>query len=232
MEHSSGLIQSTPPTDFWDFHTHQRGSFALYSCDLLREEVPSKADCPYLSVGLHPWSLPRDVSSPTVEIALDQLNKLAREGRIVAVGEVGWDAHSPAAMDYQQQLVEAQWQIAEENRLPMVLHVVKRWQELEYFIRRSHPTIPLIVHGFRGKAPLAQRLLQLGVWLSFGQYYNRESLCEAWKAGRLLLETDDSSLSIEAIYRAVAEDLGIDLSLLRDRLTGVAHQLFRVEKLS
>ena len=218
--------------DFWDFHSHQRGRFALCSCDLLREEVPPIADCPYLSVGLHPWSLPLEVSSPTVEMALEQLNKLAREGRIVAVGEAGWDAHSPAAMDYQQQLVEAQWQIAEENRLPMVLHVVKRWQELEYFIRRSHPTIPLIVHGFRGKAPLAQRLLQLGVWLSFGRYYNRESLYEAWKAGRLLLETDDSSLSIEAIYRAVAEDLGIDLSLLRDRLTGIAHQIFRVGSLS
>ena len=231
MELSSALIQSNSSMDFWDFHSHQRGRFALCSCDLLREEVPPIADCPYLSVGLHPWSLPLEVSSPTVEMALEQLNKLAREGRIVAVGEAGWDAHSPAAMDYQQQLVEAQWQIAEENRLPMVLHVVKRWQELEYFIRRSHPTIPLIVHGFRGKAPLAQRLLQLGVWLSFGRYYNRESLYEAWKAGRLLLETDDSSLSIEAIYRAVAEDLGIDLSLLRDRLTGVAHQLFRVENL-
>lgn len=218
--------------DFWDFHTHQRGSFALCSCDLLREEVPLIADCPYLSVGLHPWSLPKEVSSPTVEVALDQLNKLAQEGRIVAVGEAGWDAHSLAAMDYQQQLVEAQWQIAEENRLPMILHVVKRWQELEYFIHRSRPTVPLIVHGFRGKAPLAQRLLQLGVWLSFGQYYNRESLCEAWKAGRLLLETDDSSLPIASIYQAVAEDLGIDLSLLRDRLTGIAHQLFRVEKLS
>ena len=232
MEHSSGLIQSTPPMDFWDFHTHQRGSFSLCSCDLLREEVPPIADCPYLSVGLHPWFLPKEVSSPTVEVALEQLNKLAREGRIVAVGEVGWDAHSPAAMDYQQQLVEAQWQIAEENRLPMVLHVVKRWQELEYFIRRSHPTIPLIVHGFRGKAPLAQRLLQLGVWLSFGRYYHKESLCKAWEAGRLLLETDDSSLSIEAIYQAVAEDLGIDLSLLCDRLTGIAHQLFRVGSLS
>lgn len=218
--------------DFWDFHTHQRGSFALCSCDLLREEVPPIADCPYLSVGLHPWSLPKEVSSPPVEVALDQLNKLAQEGRIVAVGEAGWDAHSPAAMDYQQQLVEAQWQIAEENRLPMILHVVKRWQELEYFIHRSRPTVPLIVHGFRGKAPLAQRLLQLGVWLSFGQYYNRESLCEAWKVGRLLLETDDSSLPIASIYQAVAEDLGIDLSLLRDRLTGIAHQLFRVEKLS
>lgn len=218
--------------DFWDFHTHQRGSFALCSCDLLREEVPLIADCPYLSVGLHPWSLPREVSSPTVEVALDQLNKLAQEGRIVAVGEAGWDAHSLAAMDYQQQLVEAQWQIAEENRLPMILHVVKRWQELEYFIHRSRPTIPLIVHGFRGKAPLAQRLLHLGVWLSLGRYYNRESLCEAWKAGRLLLETDDSSLPIASIYQAVAEDLGIDLSLLRDRLTGIAHQLFRVENLS
>lgn len=218
--------------DFWDFHTHQRGSFALCSCDLLREEVPPIADCPYLSVGLHPWSLPKEVSSPPVEVALDQLNKLAQEGRIVAVGEAGWDAHSPAAMDYQQQLVEAQWQIAEENRLPMILHVVKRWQELEYFIHRSRPTVPLIVHGFRGKAPLAQRLLQLGVWLSFGQYYNRESLCEAWKVGRLLLETDDSSLPIASIYQAVAEDLGIDLSLLRDRLTGIAHQLFRVENLS
>ena len=218
--------------DFWDFHTHQRGSFALCSCDLLREEVPPIADCPYLSVGLHPWSLPKEVSSPTVEVALDQLNKLAQEGRIVAVGEAGWDALSSAAMDYQQQLVEAQWQIAEENRLPMVLHVVKRWQELEYFIRRSRPTVPLIVHGFRGKAPLAQRLLHLGVWLSLGRYYNRESLCEAWKAGRLLLETDDSSLPIASIYQAVAEDLGIDLSLLRDRLTGIAHQLFRVENLS
>ena len=218
--------------DFLDFHTHQRGSFSLCSCDLLREEVPPIADCPYLSVGLLPWFLPKEVSSPTVEVALDQLNKLAQEGRIVAVGEAGWDAHSLAAMDYQQQLVEAQWQIAEENRLPMVLHVVKRWQELEYFIHRSRPTVPLIVHGFRGKAPLAQRLLQLGVWLSFGQYYNRESLCEAWKVGRLLLETDDSSLPIASIYQAVAEDLGIDLSLLRDRLTGIAHQLFRVEKLS
>ena len=80
--------------DFWDFHTHQRGSFALCSCDLLREEVPPIADCPYLSVGLHPWSLPKEVSSPTVEVALDQF-KLAQEGRIVAVGEAGMPSRQP-----------------------------------------------------------------------------------------------------------------------------------------
>lgn len=220
-------MQTSPSLEIWDFHTHQKGECALYSCDLLARDVPALVDCPYVSAGLHPWSLPQDFPSPLVEQALCRLENLAREGRIVAVGEVGWDAHSPAIIAHQQQIVETQWQISEQYRLPMILHVVKRWQELERFVRYLHPTVPLIVHGFRGKAPLAQSLLRLGVWLSFGQYYNLESLRVAWMEGLLLLETDDSSLPIRSIYDAVARDLEIDFALLQERLTTLAPQLFR-----
>ena len=46
------------------------------------------------------------------------------------------------------------------------------------------------------------------MYLSFGDRLNPASVREAWP-GRILAETDDSEVDIRAVYRGLAEALGV-----------------------
>ena len=74
-----------------------------------------------------------------------------------------------------------------------------------------------MIHGFRGKATLADQLLRQGFYLSLGYYFQPETARVAWP-GRLFLETDEANVSIQVVYARVAEALSIDLWALCDQI--------------
>lgn len=51
---------------------------------------------------------------------------------------------------------------------PLVIHLVKAVDELLKVKRDLRPSNPWIIHGFRGKAALAEEYLKHGFYLSFG----------------------------------------------------------------
>ena len=74
---------------------------------------------------------------------------------------------------------------------PLVIHLVKAMSELLKLKQQIKPANPWIIHGFRGKAALAEECLRHGFYLSFGEKYQEEAL-RITPAGRLFLETDES----------------------------------------
>ena len=56
--------------------------------------------------------------------------------------------------------------------------------------RDLRPSNPWIIHGFRGKAALAEEYLKHGFYLSFGEKYQEAALCRV-PADRLFIETDE-----------------------------------------
>ena len=117
-------------------------------------------------------------------------------------------------MGMQIELFEEQVRLAEELRKPFVIHCVRAWGELLDVHKRLRPTEPWIVHGFRGKAPLAEQLLRAGLSLSFGRLHNADALKEAWEAHRLFIETDDCPIDIVTVYACIAEELGVSVDTL------------------
>lgn len=184
------------------------------------EEVPSGGGL--FSVGIHPWQ------TAECSAALpDEVRRALRLPSVVALGEVGLDRLRGAALDVQAGLFRVQAQMAEEAGKPVVIHCVRAWAELLALHSRLRPSVPWVVHGFRGGAALARQLWGSGMMLSFGARFNAEALAGV-PDEYLLAETDEWTGGIESVIGRIAETRGKDY----DAMCGiVADNAARILKL-
>lgn len=185
-----------PPKFPIDIHTHHNRYGAIISTtpDEFHPQ-PGK----YYSVGLHPWSL-----SEASKESIAQLEAAVSHEQVVAVGETGLDKIK-SGVNYEEQLIyfEKQIRLSEQWHKPLVIHAVKSYDDIIRIHKAKHPAQPWIIHGFRGKPETAAQLLREGLYLSFGEYYNHETL-KSIPLDRLFLETDEGQMTIDKLYRKAA----------------------------
>ena len=160
----------------------------------------------YCSVGIHP----RYAESAGLQLVAT----MAEHPHVVAIGEVGLDKLAPTPLKQQEELFISQIAVAEKEHKPLIIHCVKAWQELIAIRRRYASEILWIIHGFRGNGDLARQLLRFGFYLSFGLHFHPDALRAAWESHRLYTETDDLTVSIEAVYLRIAAQLSITVEAL------------------
>lgn len=182
-----------------DIHTHhfpQCSGSAIVNClpDGFRPESGR-----WYSVGCHPWYL----SVPDVPMKWTAFEDLIAHPQVLAVGEAGLDKNAAASLSFQQEVFVTQADIAERIGKPVVIHLVRAWDELLHLKRDLRPVQPWIIHGFRGKPELAEMLVRHGFYLSFGEKYQEEALKRV-PIDKLFLETDESSLPIGLCYKRAA----------------------------
>jgi TatD DNase family protein len=165
-----------------------------------------------ISVGLHPWYIGADW-----EELLRMLNEVAGKKQVLMIGEAGLDKVCKTDFALQQTVFLRQIELAEEIQKPLIIHCVKAWQELIAIREKVLPSVPWIIHGFRGKPELARQLLELGINLSYGEKFNIDSL-HITPLERLCTETDESKLSIEEICFRIAEVKGISVEVLIEKV--------------
>lgn len=201
--------------DYLDVHTHQQPTdprvMAIVSTlvQAVGEEV---GEIPYRSYGIHPCRIEGDG-----EAQWKLLQQWTKQPTCVAIGEAGLDRLSSCPMGRQLALFERQAGLAEELGKPLIIHCVRAWEELIACRKAIRPKQPWVIHGFRGKASLADQLLRQGFYLSLGYYFQPEAARVAWP-GRLFLETDEVHVPIQVVYAHVAEALSIDLWALCDQI--------------
>jgi TatD DNase family protein len=164
-----------------------------------------------LSVGLHPWHIAADWKKQ-----LRMLGEIAGKKRVMLIGEAGLDKLCKTDFVLQQTVFLRQIELAEEVQKPLIIHCVKAWPELIAIRKKVLPSVPWIIHGFRGKPELAGQLLELGFYLSYGGKFNADSV-RITPLERLCTETDESRLPIEEICRKIAEVQGISFEELLSR---------------
>jgi TatD DNase family protein len=145
----------------------------------------------YPAYGLHPIYLAEHRQAHLTQLA----QWLVRE-QPVAVGECGLDYWVPELNKSQQALFfVAQLQLAREFNLPVIIHARRAVEEVIQHIRHV-PGSYGVVHSFAGSEVQAQRLINLGFYLSFGGpiTYPRANklrrLVQTLPLERILLETD------------------------------------------
>lgn len=205
-----------------DAHSHRpspgAGIFTLMSC--FPAEVPDLVP-PHtrLCAGIHPWQTAK--VSPALGFAMETTRKLADEGKIMAVGECGLDLLKGGSLTFQKSTFCCQLEIAERNRLPVVVHAVRAHDEI-LTLRKKYYGTPWLMHGFNGSAPRAAQLRRAGCIISLGPPFFRRvistEMVEFLRKYPFLLETDDSGDDIIALYRRAAELLNIDLPVMAQRL--------------
>lgn len=204
-----------------DIHTHvvPAPSCAVRSL-MAGEEVPSGEGL--FSVGIHPWQ------TAECSAALpDEVRRALTLLSVVALGEVGLDRLRGAALDVQAALFRSQALMAEEAGKPVVIHCVRAWAELLALHRELRPSVPWVVHGFRGGAALARQLCGSGMMLSFGARFNAEALA-AVPDEFLLAETDEWTGGIESVIGCMAETRGKDYDAMCDIVAGNAVRILKL----
>ena len=194
-----------------DIHTHKpapdtEGVISLRDLDtLLMEEQ-------LYSVGIHPW----DTAGEITEETFAKLEKLAENKQVVMIGECGVDPNKGAPMFRQLQILKRQIDLSERLKKPLILHCVKSADVIMGLKRDLNPSQNWIIHGFRGKPQQARQLTDKGIFLSFGEKFNAETVMET-PDGMILAETDDSILTIEEIIGKLSQAANRDLTpLIKD----------------
>ena len=197
---------------YYDIHTHRPSlhpeDLAIVSVDIRKPFVLNNQ---FYSVGVHPWYIDC-FDREAIDDLFAKVCRLALHPRVKAIGETGLDKNTAKpASDFllQRELLISHARLSEKVKKPLIIHCVKAWNDLLSIRQSIKPAIPWIIHGFRGKVALAIRLLDVGLYLSFGLHYNIDSLKIAWSKRRLLLETDDKNITICEVYQQVANDLDI-----------------------
>lgn len=190
------------------------------------------------SFGLHPWHLADGWPAVLAQLLsnLDHADRVPKHFPlgvfeqfssapvpIALIGECGLDRLSATPYWLQLEAFEAQIQVSEQRRLPLILHCVRALDDVLRLKRGTHQ--PWIYHGFRGKPKQLRQLLDHGFFVSFGFRHNTESL-RACPINRLFLETDDTPLHIGNLYDIAAPLLNTPPDVLNEHLWQNASSLF------
>ena len=156
-------------------------------------EVASREPDVWASVGIHPHD-----AQAADGAALDTIQRLATEPRVVAVGEIGLDFFrdlSPRPL--QERAFRAQLEIARRVRRPVIVHCRDAHEET-LGILSEHRVGELggIMHCFSGDVEIARRCLDLGLLVSLAgpvTYPKARALPDVARfvpGDRLVVETD------------------------------------------
>lgn len=204
---------------FLNLHTHQTkqapGVVAIQSISLSESTFLAMPKTKPISIGIHPW-YGKLAELPTY---MKYLTVLAKQDNVKLIGECGLDKLQGEPMASQIQLLEAQMDLAEQLKKPLILHCVKAFDELIALKKKMNPSVPLIIHGFAKKKELAVQLINQGFYLSFGAaVLTSEAVAATLQQldAPFFLETDDAQVDIEAIYTKVAELKKITVNELKD----------------
>ena len=106
-------------------------------------------------------------------------------------------------MALQETVFIRQAKMADAAGKPLIVHLVKATDALLRLKKELKPRVPWIIHGFRGKAQLAEELLRHDFYLSFGAKFQAEAV-RTVPLSSLFIETDESLAPITETYGRVA----------------------------
>ena len=172
-------------------------------------------------MGLHPWFLPEKDG-----VGDDQWNwlaRVAREEKVLLLGECGLDKLQGPDLVYQQLVFERCMSLAEQLQKPVVIHCVRAYEELFASVQKINPTIPLIIHGYARKATVLKPLLDQGFYVSYGAAILPPTSAAAQSLAqtpleKLFLESDDKMLPIADLYARAAQIKGLSIQELETAL--------------
>lgn len=158
-----------PLDSYADIHSHRRDMSTRGDTVVNIEPGEKMEPGGTYSVGIHPWHT--DLHIGLAE--LKQLVAAARDPRVVAIGECGFDRLRGGPLERQEAIFDFHARLARRLGKPLIIHSVKSDDLLLAAARRLRPLAgEWIIHGFRGKPQAAEGLLRAGFSLSLGRRYN------------------------------------------------------------
>lgn len=200
-------------------------------------------DAVYATVGIHPHD-----AEAVDDVSLGLLTELARQPKVVAIGEIGMDFHYDlCSRVVQAEAFEAQVNLAGQLDLPIVIHSRDSISEsVQILSTKAKKIVGGVFHCYAGDEEMLQRVLALGMYVGFdGPVTFKNAKRATIRAlhccplNRLLLETDCPYLTPEpyrgrrnepayltCIADKVASILGVSTQYLANVTSQNARALF------
>jgi len=158
-------------------------------------DIANENDDVWAAVGFHPHEAKHCDDAAFAEIA-----RLAREERVVAIGEIGLDYHYDfSPRDVQQAVFERHIALARELDKPVIVHNRESTEDMVRILSGSG--VRGILHSYTESLDVAKKLVDLGYYISFSgivTFRNAEPLREVARGlphDRVLIETDTPYLA-------------------------------------
>lgn len=219
--------------DYIDIHVHGGhpvpGIFILEALMAHEGRYPERTDGAAFTYGIHPWYLTEDNYVEQLKL----VEEITPGPEIIAIGEAGFDRLRGPSMELQTDVFESQVIISERLRKPLIIHCVRAWDELLASHKKLRPSMPWMIHGFRGKIRQADQLFSKGLWISVWFEYSlrpeSSALFSSISGERIFLETDGADVDIRDIYKKVSGDMKIPVGELKSRLISNYKRFFKID---
>lgn len=196
----------------------------------------------YPAYGLHPMFIANHDEQDLTALA----GQLGR-GDAVAVGECGLDYYIRDPDKRRQQLFfESQLELAQDHRLPVIIHARKAIEQVILTLRR-YPGLTGVLHSFSGSQQQAERLIEMDFMMGFGgpatygNAHRLHSLITWLPSNALLLETDspdqpaathrgerNEPAYLPEILQTISRLKGVPAQQLAEETTANARRLFKL----
>jgi len=186
--------------------------------------LAEKYDNCFATAGIHPHQ-----ASKMKDAHLDRLSQLAREGKIVAIGETGLDYHyGREYLSCQKDLFRFHINLATELNLPLIVHQRESQDDVVRILQESNLQVSVIFHCFSGDRLILQYAWENHFYCSFAgniTFKSAEPIREAARSlpeSLLMVETDAPYLSPEP-YRGKRNEPG-RVKLVAEALAAVREE--------
>lgn len=142
--------------------------------DLQSSKEAAELDCSpltsYSSIGIHPEDSLKLITDESIHKSIEELEKIyhSHPEKVIAVGECGLEYYpddpTPEQKNLQMELFTGQVNLAKKLQLPLIIHCRDAWNDI--FLPELNG-LPVVFHYFTGNKETAQKILDMGFYLSF-----------------------------------------------------------------
>lgn len=150
----------------------------------------------YAAVGVHP----HEVENIT-EADIDELRELSKHPKVIAIGEIGLDYYYDLSpRDLQRHWLKRQLELADELKMPVIIHSRDAAQECFDIIKNSNVRNG-VIHCYSGSAEMAEEYIKMGFYIGVGgslTFKNNKKGVETVERipiEKILIETDSPYLA-------------------------------------
>ena len=208
-------------------------------------ELADRFESVYFCAGFHPSELKKYKVGD-----LDEIERLCRQEKCVAVGEIGLDYHydDNPSKELQRELFIKQLELASRLNLPVVLHSRDAAQDTAELLEENAGLLKCggLMHCYSYSPEMTERFWKLGLSFSFGgtsTFKNAKKVQESVRqipAPLILSETDCPYLTpepfrgafpnepklVKEVVKKLAELKGLTLEAMQEQIKGNAARLF------
>lgn len=212
-------------------------------------ETANKYQNVYAMVGIHPEEAENYTDINKIDNDLKIIENLAKDKKVVAIGEIGLDNHWTKEYKKEQQaLLIKQINLANKLKLPIVLHIREATNEILEILKENKPLYGGVFHSTSFNEYLIKEGLKLGFYISFSgtvtfKNAKPDECVKMVPNNKILIETDSPYLTphpfrgmqnspkyVKYTLEKIAEIKNINIKDLERITTNNALNLFNINK--